>query len=256
MQFSLSTIGDTLAVASKPLEHDGIPPLASLRISLRPRLRNRERYALALALVYKPWIAERFTPVDACSPMVARAIAGLFAPRDVVVDTTIGKMELIPTGSRTALISDEGPATLACRALLDDDLVVRLANDQTNSSAVSIRQISMVSNAKHLMRDIRMVDPIVLLGMLMFYAEDYDIRKVILPITDSQQRQDIDFEALTRACRSVNIEPIMPLLGRSDAEIMELAGSKRQVGQFCRDFRPDRGSITDYPEIAALGLGA
>jgi hypothetical protein len=254
MHCTATIADDSLQLTSMPSDHDGVPPVPVVRVSLRPRWTTRDRRALAMALLYKPWIADRFTPNDGCTPMVARAISRLLAPRDVVVDNVTHKNEAIPVGSRSALISDETPATLACSALVEHDVVVRLSNDQTNNSTASMHQLSFVSNVKHLMGHIQRVEPTVMLGLTLFYAQDYDIRRIVLPISVANRRRDLDLDALVLACRSVNIELYMPLLHRSEPEILALAGDKRGVLRFCSEFRSDRRAIGDYPEIAALGL--
>jgi hypothetical protein len=252
MRFAQAVVHDALQISAMADEYDGAPPIGQARISLRPRLINSDRHALALALLFKPWIADQFAPPAECSPMVARAIMALLAPRQVLVTKTTHKHQAIPTGTRSALLSDETYATMACQTLLDHDVMVRLCNDQTSSTTISMTQINLVSNAKHLMRDNQRVDPFVLLGLTLLYAEDYDIRQVILPVSDVNRRPDVDLDALIGACRAVNIEPVMPLLGRSQEEIFELAGTRRQIERFSREYRGDRRSVADYAEIAAL----
>lgn len=243
--------GFRTAFRCEPGEEDGVPVVPSVRMEARLRHQNRDRLAVASALLFIRHTGGMLAPAKGCGPGVAAGLTRLWAPRELVVAAVHAKPEPIPTGSRTVILSDETWRTMACLARHPSAMLVRLATDQSSDGYFSLRELRLASNVKLLMDGLAEVDTLFLLPLVVALAEDHDIRTIVLPMTEPARRPDIDLGALRALGRQVNLEITAPLLGADLETAVRSAGTLDRMAAFYREFRPDRRSLDDYPEWRA-----
>ncbi|WP_148648360.1 hypothetical protein [Sphingobium cupriresistens] len=190
--------------------YDGIPPVPNVHVNARFRALNRDREAVALALVYHGFLSGPLEFVNSCSPSVGARIEAFFLPRRVDVKSLELLAKALPLGTRDLWLgSSAAYASLNGLADLQMDFV----NDQAFGSSLSVRLLAIASNVGALYRIGTDSAQLARLGVAIMFAEDYSVRSITMPVADNfLQSSSYSVQKLRALCGSVNIRLDLPCL--------------------------------------------
>lgn len=184
--------------------YDGIPPVGAVQINARFRSLNRDREAVALALVYHGFLSGPLEFGNSCSPSVAAEIESFFCPRQVPVSTVDLVPRALPMGTRTSLLGKD----ITCRAEPDAIYDVRMdfVNDQTFGSSLSARLLAIACNVGSLYGHDNDAAILARIGIAILLAEDYSVRSIIVHVSSGfLHNAAYDIEKLQSLSGAVNV---------------------------------------------------
>lgn len=176
---------DQYEITVVPGEYDGHPPIAVFRLDYVPRRLSADRLALAVFLLFRPWISGELAVSEPMAPQLAEAIRDYSGFATVLVRPVEFQAMPIITGRRSAraLVVDleeqqepgDGP---------DDSsiLLTLLRADQAAGSLRTAQSATLVSNG-FMLGDGPEREAEIAAAICCLVAEDLDLGELYLPRT-------------------------------------------------------------------------
>jgi len=232
-----------------PEQYDAFPLSSTAWLDWRLIERNRDREAVAQAILLYPFISGRMSPSRGCGIDISQPLRDFFLPRHVLVEGVEMAPARIPSGTRTAILCDGSYRSAAALGAFEHDLVIRLSEGAYTTS-IGPRNVTVSSNfglfARH---DGQLHAILPTIAAAVLFAEDLGLARLALPILELTAVEINLFARLTTLLASVNIAVEAPLLGADFDTLEQFLASPLGLAIFFSERHQDRMSPEDLPDF-------
>jgi hypothetical protein len=248
-QLELARNGNKTVVFWEAGQYDGNPPVKEVVINSRIRNICPERAAVSCALMFFDYICGAFSYDKGVTHEVAIGLQRLFMPRFMIVDNIHFEPRKIPSGCRSALISDDSYRSLATQAIAKSELLFGIQSDQQFISSIGASEVRLDANLRMLYKQNSPANIIRLLGLAILYAEDFVIDNIVIPLSSKELASYINVQYLVDLLQLINITLQFPLDDLSDEEIKAHATNQDHVTAYYYHTRKNNPSIKHWNEF-------
>lgn len=242
------------AIRFTPEQYDALPLTTVAWVDSHVTGRNRDRMAVAHALLLFPFISGRFQPSQGCGVDIALPLRNLFSSRNVLIEGVAMAPARIPSGTRTALLCDGSYRSAALTNGHQYDLVFRISESAFTTS-IGPRNAIVSSNFGLFAHDKGQLNSTLpSLAAAVLFAEDLGIARLILPVhTLTPQEADL-LKHLSALLAAVNLVIETPILDLDFERLSELIGPPVGLTMFFAERHEHRKALRDWPDfwLAAL----
>lgn len=232
-----------------PEQYDAFPLSSNAWVDWRLIERNRDREAVAHALLLFPFISGRFSPSRGCGIDVSHPLRNLFSPRHVLVEGVDMLPARIPSGTRTAILCDGSYRSAAMLGAFEHDLVIRLS-ESAYTTSIGPRSAIVSSNfGLFAGREGQLNAILPSIAAAVLFAEDLGIARLSLPILELTTGEGDLLARLTTLLAAVNMAIETPLLGVSFEALRGFLAPPIGLATFFSERHQDLISPEELPDF-------
>lgn len=232
-----------------PEQYDAFPLSSAAWLDWRLIERNRDREAVAHAILLFPFISGRLSPSRGCGIDVSQPLRDFFSPRHVMVEGVEMAPARIPSGTRTAILCDGSYRSAAVLGAFEHDLAIRLSEGAYTTSIGPRNAIVSSNFGLFARRDGQLNAILPTIAAAVLFAEDLGLARLVLPVLELTAVETDLFARLTKLLAAVNIAVEAPLLGAGFETLQEFLASPIGLATFLSERHQDRMHPEDLPDF-------